>query len=235
MRNKLYELHVKVNERRPVREYDHTDGYTYIEGRKGSEYIIEIANNSLERVMAVISVDGLSVLNGTTNWDDGYIVDAQSTIQIPGWTIDKTKIAKFEFDDPYKSYTSRIGNGSSNVGVIGAMIFKEKIHQVNAYRSMFPKSISTQGGIWSGSLGITSQTAAISTLEMGTGWGEESNFNISEVQFERRDPTTPDATLALYYDSAKGLEKRGIVMDFSKYNPNPFPGLENSIGCKRPR
>lgn len=229
-----YEIKILIKDR-PVAEYPHTDGYTYVEGRAGSEYVLELVNHSYERVLMVPSVDGLSVLNGKADWEDGYVVDAHSTTRIPGWRRDNTKTAAFEFSDARESYTSRVGNGVSNVGVIGLMVYREK-QRVWPSRGLTAfNSLETFGGglrgstlnvVGSNSMADSVGVAASAAPELGTGWGEDKAFNTTEVQFEKRDPNYPDAILALYYDSSKGLERRGVVVrnTYSSSNPNPFPG-----------
>ena len=60
--NSQYEAQVLVHGK-PVKEIPHL-GETYIEGRIGTEYAIRFKNNSLRKVMAVISVDGVNVVTG---------------------------------------------------------------------------------------------------------------------------------------------------------------------------
>lgn len=221
-----YDLQIHVNGK-PVIEYPHADGYTYIEGRVGSYYTLKLINRSFERVLMVPSVDGLSVLNGKADWEDGYVVDAYSEIEIPGWRRDASVAAGFQFSDAKTSYTNRMGNGTSNVGVIGLMVFREQKHTttLNAVRNM---QISASGANWSKNIDNTSFAS-----EVGTGWGNDVSFNTTSVNFEKRDPNHPDAVIALYYDTAKGLEKRGIKIRSTGY-PNPFPGYNGSGSCPPP-
>ncbi len=232
-----YEIRVLVKDR-SVQEYPHTDGYTYVEGRAGSEYVLELVNLSYERVLMVPSVDGLSVLNGKQDWEDGYVVNPHATMRVPGWRRDNTKVAAFEFADPRDSYTNRVGNGATNVGVIGLMVYREK----QQWPTYSLNSLAIGGGLNSrgmfdaGMLGSNSIAAAagaeatakgLRSSELGTGWGEDTTFHTTEVKFEKRDSSYPDAIVALYYDSSKGLERRGIVVRnnyVNSSNPNPFPG-----------
>jgi hypothetical protein len=113
---------------KPVREYKHTDGYTYIEGRKDSEFELRIRNNTSKRILAVPSVDGLSVMDGKPASSDstGYIVGSYSSITIPGWRLDDSEVAKFLFEDEKRSYAEATGEGG-NQGVISVMVFEEKV------------------------------------------------------------------------------------------------------------
>lgn len=66
---------------------------------------------------------------------------------------------------------------------------------------------------------------------LGTEFGQSTGFKTNTVSFERDQIV---ATLVVYYDSRKNLEKRGIIVVPVKEEviktPNPFPKL----GCKPP-
>ena len=113
---------------RPIAEYPH-QGQIFIEGRAGSEYEIEVRNHTYQRVEAVLSVDGLSVLDGKPagHQSRGYLIEAGRVIRIPGWLVDSLTVAKFAFSAQPQSYTAQSGNDARNNGVIGAMVFREKI------------------------------------------------------------------------------------------------------------
>jgi len=61
--------------------------------------------------------------------------------------------------------------------------------------------------------------------EIGTGFGKRQGFRVQEVSFER-ESTTPNEVLEITYDTRKGLEKRGVDLDWrpTVARPNPFPG-----------
>lgn len=242
-----WELAVKINGS-PVTEYKHTDGLTYIEGRPGSKYVISIRNDSAERVCAIPAVDGLSVLDGNEAGlnSPGYIIDPFGTVDIPGWTLNQSEVASFEFGTVGQSYKVQSGRGASNVGVIGLMIFREKIHPAHTLRRVQLTASSYDGGtVKGGWYGTGAESATMSATadscaqsvgqEMGTGFGEAQTFNTSKVSFTKRDPNFPDALIALYYDSARGLEKRGInVAHKGAGAANPFPGYGSTVGCAPP-
>jgi hypothetical protein len=247
-----YTLEVIINNRL-VDEFPHTDGNTYIEGRSGSNYTLRVTNNSHEKIAAILSVDGLSVLDGKDAGLDSkaYIVDAYGMVDVPGWTLNTSEVAQFKFGDVSNSYAPRTGKGTTNVGVIGLMVFREK-PQYNPYGQAY--ALSTTKGMTRGggqlfgssysssahmgspvadSFDIASQSCA-SAPEVGTEFGEVKHFSTRQVTFEKRDPNHPDAILAVYYDSARGLEKRGIIVG-KKHNPSPFPTYTNTaVGCTPP-
>ncbi len=122
------EVRVLVKDR-PINEYLH-EGETFVEGRGGSNYEIEIVNLTNERVEAVLAVDGLSVIDGKEAGatSTGYLLHARERIRIPGWKLTDEQVAAFQFAGKKKSYAATTEGGSArNTGVIGVMTFKERI------------------------------------------------------------------------------------------------------------
>jgi hypothetical protein len=127
MQSNGIEMIVRVKNR-IIMEYNH-DNQTFIEGRAGSNYEIEIHNHTLTHVDAVISVDGLSVIDGKSagSHSTGYLVEPQDTIKVPGWMLSPTSVAKFAFAGRLDSYASQMSAGKSpNNGVIGVLVFGAK-------------------------------------------------------------------------------------------------------------
>lgn len=119
-------VEVRVNGRR-LREYQH-EGEIWVEGRKNSDFTIRIRNDGDIRVLAVPSVDGLSVMDGDeASFDSsGYVIGPRSHLDIPGWRLNNDQVAKFRFGKSNKSYAAKTGN-PRNIGVIGVAVFNEKI------------------------------------------------------------------------------------------------------------
>lgn len=116
-----------------AREYiSPQDRQTYVEGREGSNFSLRLYNGNPFRVLAIPSVDGLSVLDGEEAGEhsSGYILDARQTLDIPGWMVDSSTAAKFFFAGMKaggdQSYVAQVGKDTSNKGVIGLMVFREK-------------------------------------------------------------------------------------------------------------
>lgn len=120
-----FELEVFVHGH-PIREYPH-EGQTFVEGRCGSEYKLHVRNHSPSRVLAVITVDGLSVMDGSDGdaRGDGYVLDPHSNLCIPGWRLDNGSVAKFAFGGKGRSYAAQTGR-PHNIGVIGCAIYEER-------------------------------------------------------------------------------------------------------------
>jgi len=126
MKTDKYELSVLVHGK-PVREYEH-EGRIYIEGRKGTDYTIRIKNKTHGRILAVISVDGLSIMDGkdASIEDSGYVLGPKQTLNIPGWALNDNEVAKFRFGKSGNAYAAKMGK-PRNIGVIGCAVFTEQV------------------------------------------------------------------------------------------------------------
>ena len=104
-----YELLIKPLGRNPADEYYHNNS-SWIEGREGNSYTIDIRNNTYNRVLFVISVDGLDIIEGKPAGlnSQGYIVNANSVCSIPGWKLTNTAAAEFFFSRSRDSYVNAI-------------------------------------------------------------------------------------------------------------------------------
>lgn len=251
---------------KPITEYHHR-GLVFVEGREGSEYELEIHNRRNARVEVIVSVDGLSIIDGEPAGPQstGYLVDAYQKVKIPGWMVDQTTAAKFQFGAKSKSYSTEMNDGSSvNNGVIGMIVYSEKVVPVSPF--MFPmyykgnpndhymkgitrgfnnnvgQSICSNSVSNSAFIGCSSASASqsqisqltdVSLQNIGTEFGEATDFNTSKTTFERADMI---GMSVIYYDDARGLKSRGIVIQKIKEQvqttPDAFPAMRQ--GCKPP-
>jgi hypothetical protein len=102
-------------------------GRTLVQGEHGSRYVIEVANRSSSRFEAVVSVDGLDVVDGQPGAFSkrGYLIQPFATVEIDGFRQSMDAVAAFRFGSVRGSYASRKGN-DRNVGVIGVAFFAER-------------------------------------------------------------------------------------------------------------
>ena len=72
------------------------------------------------------TVDGLDVLDGRPGSfaKRGYLVDANSSLEIDGFRRSTSAVAAFRFGSVKDSYAART-SGDRNVGVIGIAVFRE--------------------------------------------------------------------------------------------------------------
>lgn len=258
-----YELSLVINGS-PLTEYLH-NGNVFVEGRTNSNYELRVRNNSPERIMAILSVDGLGVIDGKVAGADspGYVIEPWQTLSVPGWKVDGATAAKFQFGSASGSYSNRSGRGKKNVGVIGMMVFRPKYQPPINWNTTYTfaatpnqpwmptwNSSSPTTTLLGGSLAndvsksatrsvasnmaaptgasVNNATLAVSSQNLGTEFGDATNFQTVSTTFEKRDPAYPDALIAIYYDDANGLEARGILLPYRNSAPQAFPTYTSS-------
>jgi len=103
------------------------DGKLYVAGTPGDRYAVELRSKRVERVLTVLSVDGINVLTGQTaaTLQSGYVIDARQSYGINGWRKSMDDVAQFVFTALPDSYAARTGR-PGNVGVIGVAVYREK-------------------------------------------------------------------------------------------------------------
>jgi len=102
-------------------------GKRYVPGEPGHRYALRLSNHTGQRVMVVLSVDGVNAVTGQTAGADqnGYVLDPWQTTEIAGWRKSYSDIAQFVFTAIDDSYAARTGR-PDNVGVIGMAVFRER-------------------------------------------------------------------------------------------------------------
>ena len=120
------EVSVTVNSR-PVRTYPHKGKY-FFESRKDSQYEIVVKNNNYHRVEVIVSVDGLSVMNGelASKSDSGYIVNGYDKVVIKGYRYSDDSVGAFKFTDKSGSYAAS-KKAAGNAGLIAIVVFAEAV------------------------------------------------------------------------------------------------------------
>ena len=103
------------------------DGKLYVAGTPGERYAIELRSKYADRVMTVLSVDGVNVLTGQTaaTLQSGYVLDGWQSYAINGWRKSMDDVAQFVFTALPNSYAARTGR-PGNVGVIGVAVYRER-------------------------------------------------------------------------------------------------------------
>lgn len=246
------ELRVLVKGK-PITNYLH-NGKNFVEGRSGSAFEIEVHNRNPFKVEAVISVDGTSVIDGQVAGPQspGYLIEANSSVRIPGWKVDNATAAAFEFTGKAQSYTTEMTGSSVNNGVIGVMAFKDRNYRPVQTTPMFRNIVPTKGiarGVeaWNStpvgaslmhSTDVVAMASSTNTSDsdtwnnLGTGFGEATKFKTETVSFDRGDL---QAVIAVYYDNARGLKARGIEVGrksktrHTAVEPQAFPAMNCPI------
>jgi hypothetical protein len=99
----------------------------YVQGNAGERYVLRITNPTPRRIEAVVSVDGLDVIDGE-NGDlrkRGYVVPPYGETRIEGFRTSQADVATFRFSSVSGSYAGQKGK-PRNVGVIAVALFEEQ-------------------------------------------------------------------------------------------------------------
>jgi hypothetical protein len=165
-----------ISQGKALKQHLH-DGETFVSAPVNAEYSIKLTNNSWKRRCALVSVDGVNILNGKPADFKGssYVLEPWQTIDINGWHRTHKETAAFLFDKIKASYAAQTGHGTNNVGVIGVAVFDEKPKYEYWTNNSVP--ISASGGNWRGSTGgmVYSSTTGTGTKGMSTTLGEEAD------------------------------------------------------------
>ncbi len=217
-------------------------GRTYIAGRPGARYAIRITNRTGERVLAVMSVDGVNIVTGqTADWNQGgYVLAPWQSYEISGWRKSNQEVAAFEFTSLPDSYAARTGR-PDDIGVIGVAVFNERVVQPAptsppiVQRSDAARSEASAGNALQdapaakaaaesrASADAVGRIAAPAPAErLGTGHGARESSYASSTSFVRRS-ARPVEVVSLQYDRWENLVLAGVVAQYGLANPRPFP------------
>lgn len=213
-------------------------GRLYVEGTPGERYAVRLANRSQQRLLMVLSVDGVNALTGETAaaQQAGYVLDYYgSSAQIRGWRKRLDEVAAFYFTALPDSYAARTER-PDNVGVIGVAVFRERrvrpappIVLEGEPSGISRRSKAAEPAAPAAASGVLADKAdkadsARETQRLGTGHGERLDDQVTMTTFERAG-RTPDEILTIYYDSRANLLARGIIPSVRRpMPPQAFPG-----------
>ena len=207
------------------------DGQRYVAGRPGARYGVLLRNLRRERVLVVMSVDGINVLTGrTAGWgQDGYVLGPMQSAQIAGWRKSDREIAAFEFTAPGDSYATRTGR-PLDLGVIGVAVFAERRPEPRPLPAPASPSASlgaaeAEAASDAASPGLARrERSAMAEKKLGTGHGQREESVVTHTRFERAR-STPDEVIALRYDSRANLVRMGVIPgpDDGVARPRAFP------------
>lgn len=205
-------------------------GSQWVAGRPGSRYAVRLTNRSGERVLVVLSVDGVNAVSGETAATDqvGYVLAPWQTSEITGWRKNLSEAAAFYFTALPDSYAARTDR-PDNVGVIGVAAFRERAAVVlrPASPPIADESRAADAESGRGRAAPSAKSAAPSREErLGTGHGERIYAPTTQTTFERAGER-PDEIVKLRYDSVDNLRAAGIIPRpwRAPSRPEPFPGF----------
>ena len=189
-------------------------GQHWIEGRPGHRYALRLQNLSGQRVLAVVSVDGVNVISGETagTGQSGYVLGPWQSMEVSGWRKSLSEVAGFHFTALPDSYAARTGR-PGNVGVIGVAAFRERQPSVPAPAPMARAPLAEAAADAAGAARVMESerhATGPARQQLGTGHGERRRDSATLTRFERASPR-PDSVVSLYYDSRRALVARGVL------------------------
>ena len=220
------------------------DGRQYAAGEPGHRYAIRLTNRTGERVLAVVSVDGVNVVTGQTAnpQQSGYVLEPWQSTTINGWRKNMSEIAAFNFAPLPESYAARTGR-PGDVGVIGVAVFEEQRYYPQyddeiALSKREPAPAPYPGAQAPAAPSARDQAAGSAAAEMarprseeklGTGHGEREWSYARRTEFVRSTPN-PVEVNAIWYDSRRNLVAAGILPPPYRHyadrgDARPFPGF----------
>jgi len=216
-------------------EYAHR-GQDWIAGVPAHRYAVKLTNTTGERVLVVLSVDGVNAVTGQTAAPSqaGYVLEPWESAEIAGWRKSFDDIAQFVFTDLPDSYAARTGR-PDNVGVIGIAVFRERARP--AYAPLPPPPpIAAPSSARERAAGnaakATAPVAADSAMaesmpqRLGTGHGEREWAPVGQTEFVRSS-SRPYQVTQLRYDDIQSLAAMGVLPQppawRGRTSPSAFP------------
>lgn len=257
---KAVDMEILVNNN-PISTY-YFEGKTYVEGKKDSSFKIKLTNNHYRQIEAVLSIDGLSVINGKPADSNsvGYIIESGRSVVIDGWREDNNKVREFVFKDKENSYAGKSGEDTACCGIIELLVYEKKVETTITYTNWNLNRwwwkdwndwfIKPYTNIW-GQPKYTSENNMFYNTSLGTGSSAlkseekcaygDSVFDLGTGYGEKKDSPVNEVhfdrgniihTDSIYYASRKGLETVGI-----EFNAKPkinFPKKTLTKYCSFP-
>lgn len=234
----------------PIKIWRH-QGKNYVAGQPNQRYSLQLRNKLPDRLLAVMAVDGINIITGSTasEQQSGYVLGPWQQSNYEGWRKSNSEVAAFYFTSLGDSYAARTGR-ADQAGVIGIALFREKESQVlyapprpvhraeSAKRGDAADSAAAEApapltGSNSGIRAKRDSSEAYSgdarrNEKLGTGHGERVDSLSTSTTFERAS-SNANEVLTVYYDSHRNLVARGIIPRYThpahvdRNHPAPFP------------
>jgi hypothetical protein len=211
-------------------------GDIWVPGVPGHRYAVRLTNTTGERVLVVLSVDGVNAVTGqTANASQaGYVLDPWESTEIAGWRKSLDDVAQFVFTDLPDSYAARTGR-PRNVGVVGIAVFREQrpvtyeyyerpaIAREEAGRADAPARAAAP----SAQAKSANEADAIARQRLGTGHGAREYSRVERTDFVRAT-RSPTQVTQLRYDDRDTLVSMGVLPQPRPYywrseTPRAFP------------
>ncbi|MBA3930608.1 MAG: hypothetical protein C0521_13560 [Xanthomonas sp.] len=211
-------------------------GDLWVAGTPGNRYRVRLTNTTGERVLVVLSVDGINAITGQTANPSqaGYVLEPWQTTEVAGWRKSMNDVAQFVFTDLGDSYAARTGR-PRNVGVIGIAAFREaRAYRYPQYtpppiaRGSMEKRAEAEAAAPAGSSRSIAANDAAKQQSIGTGHGGREWAPTSRTGFDRAT-RQPEQVSEVRYDEYRRLVALGVVPrrhgpTWRDEGPRAFPG-----------
>lgn len=208
-------------------EYTHR-GRIWVPGEPGHRYAVRLTNQTGERMLVVLSVDGVNAVSGQTASPSqaGYVLAPWESAEIAGWRKSLDDVAQFYFTDLPDSYAARTGR-PDNVGVIGIAVFRERTY-APTYRyppgppiaesgrardeakSAAPVSPGASAARESSASADSAYGGIAQQQRIGTGHGAREWAPVGQTDFQRAS-SRPAEVVQLRYDAPDALASMGVL------------------------
>ncbi len=213
-------------------------GHAWIAGIPGHRYAVRMTNTSNQRVLVVLSVDGVNAVSGedADPSQAGYVLAPWQSTEITGWRKSMQDVAQFVFTDLPDSYAARTGR-PDNVGVIGIAVFGERqvapphypayAPPYNAARRSADKAGAPAMESRAGGMRAEGMEEGVARQRIGTGHGGREWSPVNRTEFVRAS-RSPAQVTQLRYDDVGALVALGIIPQPYLHRwpdgPDAFPG-----------
>ena len=205
-------------------QYAHR-GDAWIAGIPGHRYAVRLANTTGERVLVVLSVDGVNAVTGETAapGQAGYVLGPWETAEIAGWRKSLHDVAEFLCTDVPDSYAARTGR-PADVGVVGIAVFREAPPAPPIVLQDEARAQAKASAPAARAEAATADATA-APQQLGTGHGQRAWSPVGRTHFVRAS-RSPAQLRQLRYDDAESLAARGILPRawIAEHRPAAFPG-----------
>jgi hypothetical protein len=202
----------------PRAEYRH-GGSVYIEAVRGAEYSVRLTNPMPYRVAVALSVDGLNTIDAKhTDAHSAmkWVLEPYESTVISGWQVSNRAARSFFFTGERHSYGASLGQ-TQNLGVIEAVFFRERRHEVRKPEVFREESSRDSAGMQAPMQAPSSSAAPSAKAQRhdvaddyaATGMGQRERHEIEMVDFELE--SQPVASVRLRYEFHTQLVSMGIL------------------------
>lgn len=203
-------------------------GQLWVPGTPGHRYSVRLTNRSPERVLVVLSVDGVNAVSGQSADPDqgGYVLEPWQSTEVAGWRKSMRDVARFYFTDLRDSYAARTGR-PHDVGVIGIAVFEEARRVPPPYYGSERHDSRERAAADAAAPSSAPEMAGARAQSIGTGHGAREYSPVSRTGFVRAS-RRPVQVTELRYDDEYTLASRGIAprgyYGRGRHEPHAFPG-----------